>query len=131
VTAGLPAALREFIYRYCATLPALEALMMFHSGPDVAWTAELVRARLGQFGEQESADVLAEFHWHGFLEIEPGGTYRYQPRSAELQRLAADLAAVYEKQRLTVVAEVARLASLAPLRSFSDAFRVRKVRPDG
>lgn len=105
--------------------------MLLQSRPRAAWTGKLLCADLAQRDEKESADLLAAFHWHGFLAAEPDGTYRYQPRSAELRRQAGSLATVYANQRLTVLTELANLASLAPIRNFAEAFRIRKDRSDG
>jgi hypothetical protein len=128
---GLAPELREFIYRYCATLPAVEVMALLQSRPDVAWTAELLARHLGPRHAREAADLLAAFHWHGFLAAEPDATYRYRPRSAELGRLAGALARAYAEERLAVLAEVASLADLGPIRSFAAAFRIKKSPPDG
>jgi hypothetical protein len=122
--------LREFIYRYCATLPALEALILLRASPDVLWAAEGLRARLPGLGERESADLLAAFHWHGFLAAETLTTYRYRP-SPELEPLVAQLAAAWASARLEVLAEIGRLATLTPIRSFAAAFRIKKDPTDG
>jgi hypothetical protein len=131
MTSGLPAELREFLFRYASTLPAVEALMMLQSATDVAWTAARLADRVGPLGEKAAADLLAAFHWHGFLVADSSGTFRYQPRSAELERQASRLATAYVHERLAVLLELANLERLTPIRNFADAFRLRKDRPGG
>lgn len=128
MTPELAPQLREFVYRYCATLPALEAMILLHSQPDTAWTAELLQRHLTQLSTAGVADLLAAFHWHGFLAAGPDGTYRYQPKSADLRRAAARLAEAYANERVAVTAEVASLEALAPIRSFADAFMIKRDR---
>jgi hypothetical protein len=131
MTSGLPPELREFVYRYTSTLPAVEALLLLQSKPDVAWTARLLADHAGPLDERAAADLLATLHWHGFLAAEPDGTYRYQPQTAELERQASRLATAYANERLAVLTELANLASLTPIRNFAEAFRMRRDRPRG
>jgi hypothetical protein len=131
MTSRLPPELREFLFRYCSTLPALEALVLLQSKPDVAWTARLLGDQVDGLDEKNAADLLAAFHWHGFLTAEADGTYRYQPRTAELDRQASHLALAHANERLAILTELANLASLTPIRNFAEAFRIRKDRPGG
>lgn len=128
MTPRLAPELREFVYRYCATLPALEAMILLQSRPDTAWTAEAVQRHIKELGTAGAADLLASFHWHGFLAAGPDGTYRYQPETPDLRRAAERLAERYADDRTAVIAEVASLLALAPIRSFADAFMIKRER---
>ncbi|MGH7268634.1 MAG: hypothetical protein ACREMB_27780 [Candidatus Rokuibacteriota bacterium] len=115
--------LREFIYRYCSTVPALEAMVLVQGRPDAVWTAESLQAELRH---PEAADLLAALHWQGLLSAGPDGTYRFAPGSDELRRLAESLGRAYASDRVAVVEEVASLKALAPIRKFADAFRIKR-----
>jgi hypothetical protein len=84
--------LREFIYRYCSTVPALEAMVLLQGRADVAWTAEALGEAMGH---PEAADLLAAFHWQGFLNPSSpagrsaGGPSRAGTRSVSSRRREA------------------------------------------
>ena len=56
--------------------------------------------------------------------------FRYRPRTPELARTVADLAQAYADRRVTVIGLIFS-KPVDKLRSFADAFRLRKDRPDG
>ena len=75
---------------------------------------------------------LREMAGHGLLEVADGPPpqFRYRPRTAELARTVADLAQAYADRRVTVIGWIFS-KPVDKLRSFADAFRLRKDRPDG
>jgi len=96
-----------------------------------------------EFAAREVADVLrigptwAEPHLVGLCARgmlvctnEAEKRYRYQPNSAELAAAIDELAQSYAERRVSVTALIFSRPP-SPLRDFSDAFRLRKERPNG
>lgn len=55
--------------------------------------------------------------------------YRYHPRSTELAQAVSDLARAYADRRVTVIGLIFAKPT-EKLRTFADAFRIRKDRPE-
>ena len=70
---------------------------------------------------QEGLQVLQT---SGLVRVEEGQRYRYAPASPHLETMVADLETLY-RERPTTVAH-ALFAPPSKLRTFADAFRVRK-----
>jgi hypothetical protein len=60
----------------------------------------------------------------------PPPTYRYHPRTAELGQAVSDLAQAYADRRVTVIGLIFAKPT-DKLRTFADAFRIRKDPTDG
>jgi hypothetical protein len=59
----------------------------------------------------------------------PPAQFRYEPRTDELSQTINELAMAYHNRRVTVIGLIFS-KPLDKIRSFADAFRFRKDRPD-
>jgi hypothetical protein len=126
-----PPEISEFIYRYCPSLQHLAILLCIHADDSRTWTPGDVHSEVRELDEREARDLLAAFYGQGLLTAVAVDTYRYAPSSPELARGVAALAQAHAERPAAVLKEVARLEGLGPIRSFSDAFVIRKGRRRG
>jgi hypothetical protein len=127
----LAPALTEFIYRFCPSVQRLEALLYIQANQGRVWTPRELADGIQPLSTDEAFDLLATFYGHGFLTAVSRNSFRYEPSSPELAQGAAALAKAYGEQRIAVLEQLTRLAGLDPVRSFADAFVIRKDRKRG
>jgi hypothetical protein len=116
----------------------LELLLLLFSSRPQEWTAEGVarELRIDPGWVQTQLIQLCE---RNLLHCVPGNNsgYQYQPATAELDRTVADLARAYADRRVSIISLIysnprpAGPRPADPLKSFSDAFRIRKDKPHG
>ena len=109
----------------------LELLLALRADAARAWTAA------GLAGEMKvdpawAAEVLGKFHARGLLERTdpPDATYRYAPQAAELDATVASVAAAYASHRVSIIGLIFSKPT-STLKTFADAFRIRKDKSDG
>lgn len=115
-----------FIAQHVDTAELLDTLILVHSAPGRDWTPEDVARAI--FTVPAGATRRLEELVHRRLAASTGGAnpvYRYAPASAALREQVDMLAAAYRTNRVAVVNLVYERPRDA-LRSFSDAFRVRR-----
>ena len=121
----MPPAVKNFLARCIRSVEQLEVLLLLHSQPARSWTApevyDVVRSSPASISER-----LAEFCAAGLLvktQDEPAA-FRYAKENPH--NLAVDeTAAAYRTWRVRII-ETIFAAEVDPLKSFSDAFRIRK-----
>ncbi|MFO1061188.1 MAG: hypothetical protein U1E53_34085 [Dongiaceae bacterium] len=119
----LPEELEHFIRTTIRSVWALELLLLLAGEPDRAWTEdEANRALRGSTGLVRS--TLAALVQAGLLALE-GDAYRFRPATPELRRSVEQLAEAHAARPLAVVRAILD-APNERIRSFADAFRVRK-----
>jgi hypothetical protein len=121
----LPSAVKDFLARHIRSVEQLEVLLLLQSQPARSWTApevyEVVRSSLASISER-----LEDFCAAGFLvktQKEPA-TFRYAEENPQ-SRSVDELAVAYRTWRVRII-EAIFAAEVDPLKSFSDAFRIRK-----
>jgi hypothetical protein len=124
-------ALIEFIYRFCPSVPRLEALLHIQANPGQVWTPRDLAREIQPLSTDEAWDLLVTFYGHGFLTPVSRDSFRYEPSSPELAQGVSALTKAYAEQRIAVLEHLARLAGLDSVRSFADAFIIRKDRKRG
>ena len=124
--AEIPQAVRAFIAQNIDSAELLETLLLVHSAPEREWTPEdvarsiyTVPASAIRRLEQLVSMRLA----HSNDEAHPA--YRYAPGSAALADQVTALAAAYRANRVGVI-KLVHASPPDPLRSFADAFKLRK-----
>jgi hypothetical protein len=127
----LPPELREFIYRYCPSAKSLTTLLHVQAHPNRTWTPRELHDVAPEVKEHELGDLLAAFYAQGLLVAAGRGMYRYEPGSSVVADLVALLAKTYANQPAVVLEELLTLDRSAPLRSFADAFIIKKGRKRG
>lgn len=123
----LPDGLVRFIR---STLPSYEAtVLLVHIArePARAWAMEELVAHMGPaFVSLEAARRHADhFERCGLVKRLARDRYRYAPRTDELRARVDELLDCYQHRPVTLV-RVAYAAANARIRSFSDAFRIRR-----
>ena len=130
---GVPEAVRRFASRHLDGVEMMEVLLLLHRQPERWWTAETVAGELGT--PRSSAERCLEALASGrFLDarLAHAVLFRFSPVDPELEEGVRQLAAAYAEQRFALISLVSS-NRLAGLRSFADAFRIRrrKEKADG
>lgn len=118
--------IRAFVDQNIDSAELLETLLLVHSGGERQWTPEEVARTIYTVpaGAMRRLEQLVDMR----LVSSSGGAnpaYRFAPATASLRSQVDDLAAAYRANRVGVIKLVYN-RSEDPLRSFSDAFRLRK-----
>ena len=125
----IPDGVKRFIADHIESAEQLDALVLLHGSPERAWTADALSQAIYTV-PQSAAKTLARLAELGFAEAAGGAAdpaYRYAPSTPEADRTVAELAAAYRANRVAVVKLVFEPRA-DPLKSFADAFRLRKDR---
>ncbi len=123
----LPDDVRRFVHDCVPTLEALEILLMLTREPGRVWQPDAM-LRLLQPGTaavgnvREYLDVLAG---RGIVTREAGG-FVYRPATAALTRAVEGVIIAYHQRPVTLIRTVYEGADLRNIRTFADAFRLRK-----
>ena len=121
---------RAFIAERIDSVVQLEVLLLTHADPARSWTAAAVAEQL-RIDSAWAAGQLNELAARGLLspsqDSENGG-FRYAPATPELGSAVAQLAKDYAERRVTIITLIFSKPA-DTLRSFADAFRLRKDKP--
>jgi hypothetical protein len=123
--------LRDFIFRFCPSVLLLEVLLLLRAHSDRTWTPAELRREMPDLDEPHARDLLAGLYAQELLAAASVEHYQFGPRSPEVARLVDYLAAAYLERPAAVLEEISALAGLAPIRSFADAFLIKKERKRG
>ena len=129
---SIPQDVRQFVAACVDSVGQLEVLLLLHGRADRAWTA-------AQGGEELRVDAgwvtsqLDDLCRRGILAraeaAEP--QYRFTPADPAVGRTIASLAALYTTHRVTIISMIFSTPPVDTLRTFADAFRLRKDPTDG
>ena len=127
----IPPNVRRFLSDHVESVVQVEALLLLHARPDVAFGSADVAAALKVEPAWAGAQ-LSNLRSRGILAEVAPGAYRWAPATAEIGSAVDGLARAYADRRVTVIGLIYARPS-EPLRSFADAFRIRrdKDRDDG
>jgi predicted ArsR family transcriptional regulator len=130
---AIPPDARTLIASSIDSVVQLELLLLLQDSPQRQWSAADVAREL-RIDPAWAQDQLAQLCSRGLLsceeETQSDQHYRFQPRSAELERAVVGLAQAYADRRVSVISLIYSKPADA-LRSFSDAFKFRKDDQDG
>ncbi|HEX7155148.1 MAG TPA: hypothetical protein VF618_27005 [Thermoanaerobaculia bacterium] len=118
--------LEQFVRDRLASIDQIEIVMLLASDPSRAWTAPQIAQQLGTAPEP-AAMRLFLLASNGLLALDPTGVpkYRFQPMDAATGALVTQLTALYP-DRKDAVADIISGSSRDPVRSFADAFKLKK-----
>ncbi|HYW10527.1 MAG TPA: hypothetical protein VE871_01190 [Longimicrobium sp.] len=122
----IPQGVRAFIAQNIESAELLETLLLVHSAPEREWTPEDVARSIYTVpaGATRRLEQLVEMQL-----VSSTGTanpaYRYAPGTSALAGQVDALAAAYRANRVAVI-NVVYAPPPDPLRSFADAFKLRK-----
>jgi hypothetical protein len=121
-----PADVERFINEQVNSVAQLEILLLLRSDSARQWTTSDVAGALRTTPET-AAEQLATLRNQELAaqQDDAGQVYRYAPSSEELRQLIDRLAAIYEERRVTVITMIYS-KPVSKVRTFADAFRLRK-----
>jgi predicted ArsR family transcriptional regulator len=133
---AIPDEVKAFIAAHIESVLQLEILLLLHGRAPRQWTAAELAQEL-RIDAAWASNQLAGLADAGVLGVSAaaapeatGPAYRYEPRSQEMDRAVAGLAREYEARRVTIIGLIFS-KPIDKLRSFADAFRIRKDKTDG
>jgi len=123
---GISNEVKTFIRQNISSIEQLEVLLLLHRDPSREWTASELSREL-YVSPEAAVNRLKDFCARGFCVAREAEEprYRYSPSIGHLDSVIRDLEIVYEQRRVRVI----NLIFSNPndhLRSFSDAFKLRK-----
>lgn len=125
----IPADVRRLIHDRFNSVEQLEVFLLLREQSEREWNAVEVSREL-RIQPESAATRLADLHAGGLLVRGTGGDanalpYRYRPADSSLERTADGLAKAYKERRYTVI-DLIFARPTDNIRTFSDAFRIRK-----
>jgi len=125
---GITEEVRSFLLQHVDSVEKLEVLLLVRSQPDRDWTADQIAAELRT--DPRSARLrLDDLRGSGLVAAGEAGA-RYLPRTPALARAVEATASAYRTHRVAVVTLIFSRPT-ERIRSFADAFRLRKEEDDG
>jgi hypothetical protein len=121
--------LRRFLAQHIESVVQLEVLLLLHAQPDRGLTPQQVGTEL-RIDAAGATEQLAKLCTAGLLSCttDPSPIYRLQTSPAIIDTVAA-LAQVYNDRRVTIISLIYS-KPVDKIRIFTDAFRIRKEKPD-
>lgn len=107
---------------------ALEALRCLRAQNSRTWSARALTQEL-RASELVIQDVLTTFKAAGLLSHDADGAVRYAPVSPELDAVASEIVAEYERRPVAVMKEI-YAADTRKIQDFANAFRLKKNEKD-
>lgn len=137
--ADCPTHVQAFVASHIDSVVQLEVLLVFCASPDREWMPESLAREL-RIDPAWVDNQLARLCQQGLLHrtAETPHSYQYRPQTPALHQAVTDLAKAYADRRVTVISLIyskppaaPSAAPADPLKSFSDAFRLRKDNRNG
>jgi hypothetical protein len=129
----IPSAARDLIQERIHSIEALEVVLALRERRERVVTAGDLSASL-RISASSVESALSELCEGGLVACERG-TARYQPSSGELESAVEALVQAYEHHRVEILVLISKNAigrvRNDALRTFAEAFRVRKGKDDG
>jgi hypothetical protein len=129
---GISPQVRAFITEHVESVMQLELLLLLAGRRDRAWDSTDVAKELRIDPAWVDGQLRAMAAKGMFVAAAgaPPTQFRYAPKTPDVDRTVADLARAYADRRVTVIGLIFSKPA-DTLRTFADAFRLRKDRPDG
>jgi len=128
---GVDQQVAGFLVDHIDSVLELELLLFLRERGARHWTAAELAHEL-KVDPAWAGEQLAKFHARGLLARtdETGATYRYAPQSPQLDATVASVAAAYATHRVSIIGLIFSKPT-STLKTFADAFRIRKDKSDG
>lgn len=125
VSAGLPEPLERFVRERLPSIEQVEIVLLLRREPDRSWTAPEVSERTGTPPES-TAMRLFLLASNGIVAFEGSGVPKYRyTADPEVDAMVGDLEGFYARNR-EVLFDLLGTPARDPLRSFADAFKLKK-----
>lgn len=126
---GIPDNVRSFVLQHIDSVAGLEVLLLVHDHRGRAWTPDEAAAEL-RIEPMAAESRLADLRDHGLVAGDAAAGFTFSPRTAAQGAAVADLARCYQTHRVAVITLIFSKPS-DRIRSFADAFRLRRGEDDG
>jgi predicted ArsR family transcriptional regulator len=122
---------QAFIAEHVDSVMQLEVLLLLHGRPQTEFSAADIadQLRIDRGWVEGQLDNLCSRGLLACSDAPPRG-YRYAPKSPESASAVAELARAYADRRVTIISMIFSKPP-SSIRTFADAFRLRKDRSDG
>jgi hypothetical protein len=129
---GFSNELLAFIREHIHSIEQLEVLLMIRRRADVEWTPASVSEEM-RTGVPSASTRMKDLESRGLLQSTKNGTqssYRYAPRTPELESAVAELDRAYAERRYTII-DLIFSKPVDKIRVFAEAFRIRRGEGEG
>ena len=128
---SVPDDVRAFIGKYIGSVQQLEVLLCICKEQQREWTAEEISRKL-RINTTSVSNRMLNLWTKRLLDVkeEPVRTFRYRPQEKKRDETIRKLAEIYEKNQMAIL-ELIYSKTENDLRSFSDAFRLKKDEENG
>ena len=128
---GISAQVRNFLAAHVESVLELEVLLLLRERPDRSWTAAELAQDL-KIDVTWAGAQLAKLAGDKILQPDNAniGQYRYAPASPEMDAVIGEVANAYASHRVTIIGLIFSKPT-STLKTFADAFRIRKEPNDG
>ncbi|MEO6743071.1 MAG: hypothetical protein ABIN08_01180 [Caldimonas sp.] len=123
---SIPDEVRRFVLTSIASVPHLEALLLFHRDPQ-AWRDGVAVAKALYVTEPKAIGVLEDLHAAALLDVDPGPPMRFRldPGSVELPEIIRLVALAYANDVVGMTHLIHDAAGKNAMR-FAAAFKLKK-----
>lgn len=125
----VPSEVRQLIAERIDSVVQLEILLQLLSAPEKTWSPDQIAKQL-RIDPKWADGQLAELQARGLVAQPAPGVFQYGPATPELDQAVRMLDKAYTDRRVTVISLIFS-KPVDKLRSFADAFRIRKDQTDG
>ena len=128
---GISEEVKTFLAQHIESILELEVLLLLRADPQRSWTGAQLAKEL-KIDQTWANEQLARFASRGILARTdaPDPQYRYSPSDPQLDATVAAVADAYATHRVTIIGLVFS-KPISNLKTFADAFRIRKDKTDG
>jgi len=121
---------RRFIAIHITSVAQLELLLLLRDHPENYWSCEDVAKQL-YVSAEVTASLLVRMESQQLLRAAENQPlrFKYAPASAQLEQAVTGVADLYQQRRVTVISLIYS-EPIDKLRSFADAFRLRKPKEE-
>lgn len=126
--ANLPPRVQRFLLAHIDSVEKLEVLLLLRGQSSRAWTGAAVAQEL-RIAEESARHRLDDLCARGLLSCE-GDAFRYAPGGGGDAQAVDELATTYSLRRVSVISFIFS-QPMDRIRSFADAFRLKKGPSDG
>ena len=127
--ASLPPRVQRFLLAHIDSIEKLEVLLLLRGHSSRTWTGAAVAQEL-RIAEESARGRLEDLCSRGLLTCEANDAFRYAPVSGNDAQAVDELASTYAQRRVSVISFIFS-QPMDRIRSFADAFRIKRGPTDG
>jgi hypothetical protein len=130
MTRGISAAVADFVKSHITSVEEMEVMALMHSRPGIPWTVEGLARELGSTTESITGRLVSFIALRIVAARAEGGrqVFACAPADPDVAALLREVVRTYRERRIAMTTLIYERPT-TPLRSFADAFRLRKDGP--